>query len=214
VLLSVATSLDGHIDDANPSRLILSGAEDLDRVDAERAAADAILVGAATIAADDPRLLVRSADRRAERLAHGRPASPIKVAITRSGRGLDPSAQFFTMGDGEKLVYALAAAPAVADLQRRLAGLATVVAAPDLPSVLADLAARGVARLMVEGGTRTTTAFLTSGLVDELQVVVAPLVVGDPAAPRLAAAAVDRMELVDLRRVGDCALLVYRPPQP
>jgi len=214
VLLSVATSLDGHIDDANPSRLILSGAEDLDRVDAERAAADAILVGAATIAADDPRLLVRSADRRAERLAHGRPASPIKVAITRSGRGLDPSAQFFTMGDGEKLVYALAAAPAVPDLQRRLAGLATVVDAPDLPSVLADLAARGVARLMVEGGTRTTTAFLTSGLVDELQVVVAPLVVGDPAAPRLAAAAVDRMELVDLRRVGDCALLVYRPPQP
>jgi len=214
VLLSVATSLDGHIDDANPSRLILSGAEDLDRVDAERAAADAILVGAATIAADDPRLLVRSADRRAERLAHGRPASPIKVAITRSGRGLDPSAQFFTMGDGEKLVYTLAAAPAVPDLQRRLAGLATVVDAPDLPSVLADLAARGVARLMVEGGTRTTTAFLTSGLVDELQVVVAPLVVGDPAAPRLAAAAVDRMELVDLRRVGDCALLVYRPPQP
>jgi 5-amino-6-(5-phosphoribosylamino)uracil reductase len=214
VLLSVATSLDGHIDDANPSRLILSGAEDLDRVDAERAAADAILVGAATIAADDPRLLVRSADRRAERLARGRPASPIKVAITRSGRGLDPSAQFFTMGDGEKLVYALAAAPAVADLQRRLAGLATVVDAPDLPSVLADLAARGVARLMVEGGTRTTTAFLTAGLVDELQVVVAPLVVGDPAAPRLAAAAVDRMELVDLRRVGDCALLVYRPRRP
>ena len=89
-----------------------------------------------------------------------------------------------------------------------------MVAAPDLPSVLADLAARGVARLMVEGGTRTTTAFLTAGLVDELQVVVAPLVVGDPAAPRLAAAAVDRMELVDLRRVGDCALLVYHPRLP
>jgi 5-amino-6-(5-phosphoribosylamino)uracil reductase len=233
VLLSVATSLDGHVDDASPERLILSGAEDLDRVDAERAAADAILVGAATIAADDPRLLVRSAARSAERVTRGLPPSPIKVAITRSGHGLDPSAKFFTTGDGEKLVYALVAAPAapaatavapaapvapaaappVPDLQRRLAGLATVIAAPDLPSVLADLAARGVARLMVEGGTRTTTAFLTAGLVDELQVVVAPLVVGDPAAPRLAAAAVDRMELVDLRRVGDCALLVYRPRQ-
>jgi riboflavin biosynthesis pyrimidine reductase len=246
VLLSVATSLDGHIDDASPERLILSGAEDLDRVDAERAAVDAILVGAATIAVDDPRLLVRSAARRAERVARGLPASPIKVAITRSGRGLDPRAKFFTTGDGEKLVYALAAAPvapaaaapvasaaapvapaaaavapaaapdapAVPALQRRLSGLATVVVAPDLAAVLADLAARGVARLMVEGGTRTTTAFLTAGLVDELQVVVAPLVVGDPAAPRLAAAAVDRMELVDLRRVGDCALLVYRPRQP
>ena len=222
VLLSVATSLDGHVDDASPERLILSGAEDLDRVDAERAAADAILVGAATIAADDPRLLVRSAARSAERVTRGLPPSPIKVAITRSGRGLDPSAKFFTTGDGEKLVYALvaapvaapAAAPVVPDLQRRLAGLATVVIAPDLPAVLADLAARGVARLMVEGGTRTTTAFLTAGLVDELQVVVAPLVVGDPAAPRLAAAAVDRMELVDLRRVGDCALLVYHPRLP
>jgi len=222
VLLSVATSLDGHVDNASPERLILSGAEDLDRVDAERAAADAILVGAATIAADDPRLLVRSAARSAERVTRGLPPSPIKVAITRSGHGLDPSAKFFTTGDGEKLVYALvaapvaapAAAPVVPELQRRLAGLATVVIAPDLPAVLADLAARGVARLMVEGGTRTTTAFLTAGLVDELQVVVAPLVVGDPAAPRLAAAAVDRMELVDLRRVGDCALLVYHPRLP
>jgi 5-amino-6-(5-phosphoribosylamino)uracil reductase len=207
VLLSVATSLDGHIDDATPERLILSNEEDLDRVDAERAAADAILVGAATIAADDPRLLVRSATRRAERVARGAPPSPIKVTITRTGRGLDPGAKFFTTGDGAKLVYA----SAVADLERRLAGLATVVAAPDLPSVLADLADRGVARLMVEGGTRTTTAFLTAGLVDELQVVIAPLVVGDPAAPRLAAAPVDRMELAEVRRLGDCALLVYRP---
>ena len=122
VLLSVATSLDGHIDDASPERLILSGAEDLDRVDAERAAADAILVGAATIAADDPRLLVRSAARSAERVTRGRPPSPIKVAITRSGRGLDPSAKFFTTGDGEKLVYALVAAPVAPAPPRRRPG--------------------------------------------------------------------------------------------
>jgi len=205
VLLSVATSLDGHIDDASPQRLILSNAEDLDRVDAERAAADAILVGAATIAADDPRLLVRSAARRAERVARGAPPSPIKATITRTGRGLDPGAKFFTTGDGLKLVYA--PGPVAADL----GGLATVVVAPDLPAVLADLAERGVGRLMVEGGTRTTTAFLGAGLVDELQVVVAPLVVGDPAAPRLAAAPAGRMELTEIRRVGDCALLVYRP---
>jgi 5-amino-6-(5-phosphoribosylamino)uracil reductase len=133
------------------------------------------------------------------------PPSPIKVTITRTGRGLDPGAKFFTTGDGAKLVYTQN--PLATDL----AGLATVIVAPDLPTVLADLADRGVARLMVEGGTRTTTAFLTAGLVDELQVVVAPLVVGDLAAPRMAAAPVDRMELTDVRRVGDCALLTYRP---
>ena len=77
--------------------------------------------------------------------------------------------------------------------------------------MLADLADRGVARLMVEGGTRTSTLFLTAQVVDELQVVVAPLLVGDPAAPRLAAAPVGRMPLAEVRRVGDCALLVYRP---
>jgi len=208
VLLSVATSLDGCIDDAHRERLILSNAEDLDRVDAERAAADAILVGAATIAADDPRLLVRSAARQAGRVARGASPSPVKVTITRTGRGLAPDAKFFTTGDGDRLVYA--APPVVPELTRRLDGLAAVVPAPDLPAVLADLAARGVARLFVEGGTRTTTLFLTAGVVDELQVVVAPLVVGDPAAPRLAAAPVGRMALAEVRQVGDCALLVYR----
>ncbi len=212
VLLSVATSLDGHIDDATPQRLVLSGAEDLDRVDAERAAADAILVGAGTVAVDDPRLLVRSAARRADRVARGLPPSPVKVALTRSGTGLERGARFLTAGDGAKLVYA--ASSAVPDLTARLTDLATVVDAgdpPDLPTVLADLADRGVGRLMVEGGTTMSTLFLTAGVVDELQVVVAPLLVGDPAAPRLAAAPVGRMALTEVRRVGDCALLVYRP---
>ena len=49
VLLSCAVSLDGCLDDATPHRLVLSGPEDLDRVDAERAGCDAILVGAGTI---------------------------------------------------------------------------------------------------------------------------------------------------------------------
>src|ERR1035438_6963978 len=57
VLLSVAMSVDGHIDGTGPARLVLSGGADLDRVDAERAASDAVMVGAGTIRRDDPRLL-------------------------------------------------------------------------------------------------------------------------------------------------------------
>jgi len=64
VLLSCATSADGYLDDASPRRLILSGPADLDRVDEVRAGCDAILVGAGTIRADDPRLLVRDPRRR------------------------------------------------------------------------------------------------------------------------------------------------------
>ena len=64
VLLSVATSINGYIDDATGARLMLSNEADLDRVDEVRSGCDAILVGAGTIRRDDPALLVRSARRR------------------------------------------------------------------------------------------------------------------------------------------------------
>src|SRR5215469_7114129 len=88
-VLSCAISVDGCLDDASGSRLILSGPEDLDEVDELRACADAILVGAGTIRADNPRLLVRSAGRVARREAAGRPPHPLRVTITASG-SLDP----------------------------------------------------------------------------------------------------------------------------
>lgn len=184
VLLSCATSIDGYIDDASDRRLLLSNAEDLDRVDAVRADCDAILVGANTIRLDNPRLMVRSQQRRDARVARGLPASPTKVTVT--GRGdLDPAARFFTAGDGDKIVYC---ATAAADKTRdRLGGLATVVDGGepfDLGRPLADLAARGVRRLMVEGGATILTQFLAAGLADELQLVIAPFFVGDRRAPR------------------------------
>ena len=82
VILSVATSVDGYIDDTAPERLVLSNAADLDRVDQVRAESDAILVGATTLRRDNPRLLVNSAARRAEREARGLPPYPLKVAVT------------------------------------------------------------------------------------------------------------------------------------
>ena len=69
VLLSCAMSIDGYIDDTSPDRLILSNNEDLERVDEVRAGCDAILIGASTMRKDNPRLLVNSADRRADREA-------------------------------------------------------------------------------------------------------------------------------------------------
>ena len=81
-LLSCCVSIDGYIGIA-ASRLHLSNDADFDRVDAVRASCDAILVGAETVRIDNPRLLVRSPTRRAERAARGLPESPIKVTVTR-----------------------------------------------------------------------------------------------------------------------------------
>ena len=81
-VLSVGMSIDGYIDSAGEDRLLLSNAADLDRVDEVRAWSDAIMVGANTVRNDDPRLLVRGADRRRGRLAEGRTPSPAKVTVT------------------------------------------------------------------------------------------------------------------------------------
>jgi len=70
-LLSCGISIDGYLDSATPRRLRLSNDADFDRVDAVRASCDAILVGAATVRNDNPRLLVRSKSRRDERTGRG-----------------------------------------------------------------------------------------------------------------------------------------------
>ncbi|MFG1914580.1 RibD family protein [Micromonospora sp. NPDC048898] len=215
VLLSCATSIDGYIDDASDQRLLLSNDDDLNRVDAVRASCDAILVGAGTVRRDDPRLLVRSADRRAERVACGRPASPTKVTLTAHG-DLDPTARFFTAGDPTRLVYC--ATSAVEKTEERLGRLATVVDAgePVDPAwLLTDLYARGVRRLMVEGGGTVHAQFLAAGLADELHLVVAPFFVGDGRAPRFVGEGRfpwhpgRRARLAEARQIGDVVLLRY-----
>jgi 5-amino-6-(5-phosphoribosylamino)uracil reductase len=235
-------------------------------VDAERAAADAILVGAGTIRRDDPRLLVRSARRQAERSARGRPPQPAGVTITASG-DLDPAARFFRgggeggAGEGgagagrvadpgagaggagaggagaggagdradrggaapppQRIVYA--ARPALPKLQDQIGGLAEVVDAGDPPrltEILADLGRRGVRRLMVEGGARLGTQLLAGGMVDELQLAIAPFFVGDAAAPRFAgpgeypSGPAHPLHLAEARPVGEVVLLRYLAAGP
>ena len=225
VLLSVAMSVDGCIDDATDTRLILSNDADLDRVDEVRAGSDAILVGAGTIRRDNPALLVRSSARRSARVAHGLPASPARVTITSSG-DLDPAARFFTAGEGARLIYVPDAEQDriqgelgdAADTRPPAPGIEVIGAGDPLSirAVLADLADRGVRRLMVEGGGTVLAQFLAEGLADELDLVVAPVFVGDPAAPRLAgrAGTGKRMHLAEARLIGDVVLLRYLPGLP
>jgi 5-amino-6-(5-phosphoribosylamino)uracil reductase len=216
VLLSAAVSLDGYLDDTGPERLLLSGPADFDRVDDVRASVDAILVGAGTIRADNPRLLVNSPGRRAARTAAGRPEYPLKVTVSATG-DLDPGAQFWHTG-GEKVVYTT---PKGAE-RLRAAGIAADVvalgASLDWRAVLEELHdVRGVRRLMVEGGGTVHTQLLQQGLADELQLVLAPLFVGDPDAPRLfgpGAYQSGRLRLVETRPVGDVVLMRYQPTAP
>ncbi|HEX5348937.1 MAG TPA: dihydrofolate reductase family protein [Pseudonocardiaceae bacterium] len=215
VLLSVAMSVDGYIDDMRDARLMLSNDEDFDRVDEVRGGVDAILVGANTIRRDNPRLLIRSVERQQERVRRGVAPHPIKVTLTGSG-DLNAEARFFSAGDGEKLVYTRD--PAVSALREAFGNVATVVGAGtpiDLGVVLDDLAERKVERLMVEGGGTVHTQFLTAGLVDEIQLVIAPFFVGDAGAPRFVHPgqfpqdAAHPMTLAETRQIGNVVLLRY-----
>ncbi len=215
IVLSCSISIDGYLSGPTDERLLLSCPEDFDRVDGVRAGCDAILVGAATVRKDNPRLLVRSAERRADRLARGCPESPVKVTITTSGR-LDPAAAFFTAGDGEKLVYC--ASPALAAATASLGGVATIVDGGqpvELARVVRDLHRRDIGRLMVEGGGTVHTQFLTAGLADELHLVVAPFFVGDSRARRFVGDGAfpwnphRRAQLAEVCQLGDVVLLRY-----
>ncbi|MEV5885394.1 dihydrofolate reductase family protein [Streptomyces sp. NPDC052020] len=216
VLLSAAVSLDGYLDDAGPERLLLSGPDDFDRVDEVRASADAILVGAGTIRADNPRLLVNSPERRAARIAAGKPEFPLKVAVSGSGE-LDPAAPFWHTGGGKVLCTTERGAG-----RARALGIAADVVALgaglDWRAVLEHLhGERGVRRLMVEGGGSVHTQLLQQGLADELHLALAPLLVGDPDAPRLfgpGAYPGGRLRLVETRPVGDVVLMRYQPTAP
>ncbi|MEV0693164.1 dihydrofolate reductase family protein [Streptomyces sp. NPDC050388] len=216
VLLSAAVSLDGYLDDTGPERLLLSSPADFDRVDEVRASVDAILIGAGTIRADNPRLLVNSSERRAVRVAEGRSEYPLKVTVSGSG-DLDPTARFWHTG-GEKVLYTTEEGAERA----RAHGLATDVvplgAALDWRRLLTHLYdVYGVRRLMVEGGGLIHTQLLTQGLADELQLVLAPLFVGDPEAARLfgpGAYQGGRLRLLETRPVGDVVLMRYEPTAP
>lgn len=215
-LLSCVISLDGFLDDAADRRLLLSNDADFDRVDDVRAGSDAILVGAATVRNDDPRLQVRSPERLARRRARGLPEQPVKVTVTGRAK-LDAGARFFTVGSGPKLVYC--ASDMVETAVGALGGVATVIDGGrpvELRHVLEDLHGRGVRRLMVEGGGDVHTQLLTGGLADELRLAVAPIFVGQRDGTRFVGPGAfpfsgrRRARLVETRPVGDVVLLRYQ----
>ena len=214
-ILSCGMSLDGYLDAADNERLVLSNEADLERVDAVRAECDAILVGAATVRNDNPRLLVRSRALREQRRARGLGETPMKVTVTGQA-DLNACNSFFATGDSDKLVYC--ASRAVPAARQRLGAVATVIDGGqpvDLSQMVQDLFDRGVRRLMVEGGGRIHTQFLTADLADELHLVIAPFFVGNSRAHRFVGDGAfpwhpgRRANLAETRQIGDVVLLRY-----
>jgi 2,5-diamino-6-(ribosylamino)-4(3H)-pyrimidinone 5'-phosphate reductase len=212
IWINCAVSVDGRLAYAGGKPAKLSGPEDLARVHRMRAEADAILVGVGTVVADDPSLLVKW------ELA-GRPAGPAPTRIVLDPRGRTPERARVLDGSAPTLIATSEQnqrrfAPPVETL---VAGRETV----ELDRLGPALLARGLRRVMVEGGGTVIASFLRARAFDRLTVYVAPVVIGGRHAPSLALGAEceDARGTVPLALesggpLGPGYLLTFRPAAP
>jgi diaminohydroxyphosphoribosylaminopyrimidine deaminase/5-amino-6-(5-phosphoribosylamino)uracil reductase len=185
VTLKLATSLDGRIATSGGESRWISGSEARERTHALRADHDAIMVGIGTILADDPQLTCRlpGLDSR----------SPVRVVIDRY---LRVPATSRLIGDSHRIptwiVTVRSADPARRDaLLPRGVTLIDVDPDPegqiDLAAALGAIGARGITRLLVEGGAGLAAALIRASLVDRLAWVHSPLLIGGDGIAAIAA---------------------------
>jgi 2,5-diamino-6-(ribosylamino)-4(3H)-pyrimidinone 5'-phosphate reductase len=154
---------------------------------------------------------VRDKELVAGRIRTGRDAQPMKVGVSSrvelaGERSLRQEGEFVRGGDGRVLLCTSSRTePRTVDALAEL-GIEVIIAGDervDLAGALGALATRGVKRLMVEGGSTLVASLLGSGLVDELQLAVAPLLFGGETAPTpVGGPGWSREEAPDLYLVG------------
>jgi len=152
-----------------------------------RAECDAILVSAATLAADAMTMGLPAPKLRAPRRARGQAEYPLRVVVSRSGR-IDPALRIFTETFSPIVIFATTRMPA--RVRTALAGRADVWlyegASVDFADLLLTLRREyGVRRLVCEGGSQIFRALLEGGLVDEIHATLCPRIFGGTAAPTL-----------------------------
>lgn len=209
--VKLAMSLDGRTALANGASKWITG--DAARADVQqwRARSSAILTGVGSVLADDPRLTVRIADDSF--------VAPLRVVL--DGALRTPRAAQVLDGRAPTLVFHAAGAVPTPDVFARVECEAVASDARDgrldPADVLARLARRGMNEVQVEAGPTLCGALFAAGLVDELLLYVAPVLLGDAARPLLALptladmAARWRLQVFDQRRVGDDIRLLLRP---
>lgn len=183
----------------------LGGAADRRVFGLLRRLCDVVVVGAGTVRDEGYGPLVLSDDDVSWRTEHGYAAQPVFALVSRSAR-LDPGSRIFTHAPVRPLVLTSAAAPA--DRRRALEAVADVAVCGDdtvEPARLRDaLAARGLDRVLCEGGPSLLGDLVAGDVVDELCLTIAPQLEGGTG-PRIATREGDAVDLRDLRL--DLALL-------
>ena len=169
VIAQTGQSLDGRIATAAGHSHYVTGPADIRRLHRLRALVDAVVVGAGTVAADNPRLTVREVEGE----------NPVRVILDPHGR-LDRDRHVFSDG-AARTVEVRRAADGGASRPRLEGDVLRMPAGGggfDPAAVLQALRRQGYRRILVEGGGTTVSRFLQAGALDRLHVTVAPLLIG------------------------------------
>ena len=206
--VKLATSLDGRSAMASGDSKWISGEASRHDVQRWRARAGAILTGAGTVLIDDPQLTVRL-DEPTEFVPPLRVVLDPGLATVARGRIREGDAPtLYLHAPDVKLPRELAAEHAHVEVR---AGRF------DLEAVMKLLAERGINEVQVEAGATLAGAFLASGLVDELLLYVAPVILGSRARPLFDGLDIGEMSerlnmrIVDTRRLGDDVRVLLEP---
>jgi riboflavin-specific deaminase-like protein len=183
-------SLDGHIATASGDSYYVTGPDNVRHLHRLRALSSAVVVGAGTVARDDPRLTVR----------HVEGPNPVRVVLDPAGR-LDASRRVFTDGAAPTIVVHAAELDAPAPGKAEILRIPVDGGGLNLGALLERLRERGLACVFVEGGGSTVSRFIEAGLLDRLHVAIAPIVTGR-GRPGLT--------LPARERIGDCLRPAHR----
>lgn len=157
-------SLDGRIATISGDSFYINDAAGLDHLHRLRASVDAVLVGAGTVAADNPQLTVRRCAGR----------NPARIVIDPSGR-LNSTARWLADDGARRILITRANVeppPGVERLDLPGSG------AFDPAMIVEALGRLGLRRVLVEGGARTISAFIDAGALDRLHLIVSSVIIG------------------------------------
>jgi len=182
VVGQLGQSLDGRIATNSGHSQYINCAAGLDHLHRLRALMDAVVIGVGTAVADNPQLTVRRVSG----------PNPARVILDPRGR-LGPTARVLAADGARRLVVtttdAAAALPDEVEVVRLPADDGHIPPA----TVLAALAASGLRRILIEGGARTVSGFMSAGCLDRLHVMVAPVIIGTGRAG-ISLAPIDRVD--------------------
>ena len=206
--VKLASSLDGRSAMASGDSKWISGEASRNDVQQWRARSGALLTGAGTVLADDPQLTVRL-DESSEFVPPLRVVLDPGLATVARGRVRE--------GDAPTLYLHAPEAKPPRGLQADHVAVPVRNGRFDLDAVVRLLATRGINEVQVEAGATLAGAFLAAGLVDELLLYIAPVLLGERARPLFDGLHIDamaerlRLRTVDSRSIGSDLRLLLRP---